>query len=69
MKVQFILKNSEEMTSKTIVSRSAKAKEIHKNTWNSKLSDGTIRSIDYDRDVSSFEPCPRCNNDDKVEAY
>ena len=57
------------MTSTAIVSRSAKAKEIHKNTWNSKLSDGTIRSIDYDRDVSSFELCPICNNDDKVEAY
>lgn len=69
MKVHFILNDSEEMTSTTIVSRSAKAKEIHKNTWNSKLSDGTIRSIDYDRDVSSFELCPICNNDDKVEAY
>ena len=30
MKVQFILNDSEEMTSTTIVSRSAKAKEIHK---------------------------------------
>ena len=69
MKVQFKLNDSDEITSTTIVSNQEKLKEYKKNAWNNKSSNGTIRSIDYNRDVTSFEPSPTCNNDGKVEVY
>ena len=58
MKVQFKLKDSDKITSATILSRSGKAKGIYKNAWNIKLSDGTIISTGCDRDISSFVPSP-----------
>lgn len=69
MKVQFKLKDWDEMTSANILWRSGKAKWIYKNAWNSKLSNGSIRSTDYNKDISSFEPSPTWKNDKVEEVY
>ena len=66
MKVQFKFNDSEQISSATILSRSGKATGMYKNAWNSQLNDGTIKSVDYDREVTSLELINKDNNVEEV---
>ena len=48
MKVEFILRDSEELKLPNLISRSGKATGKYKNAWNGQLDDGTVTSIDFD---------------------
>ena len=57
MKVKFTLRNSEELKSATLISRSKKATGKYKNEWNSQLDDRTVTYIDFDRIILFWKLC------------
>ena len=57
--IHFKLKDNSEWKTATLISRSGKATAKYKKAWNSKLDDGTMQSIDYERDLVSFERLPK----------
>ena len=55
MNIRFQLNNDNNLTSGTLISRSGKCGGKYKNAWNIKTADNKITSIDFDRDVASFD--------------
>ena len=59
-KVQFKYNDEEEYKSATLLSRSGKVTGKYNNAWNVRLNDAdeTVKSIDFERDVSSLKLIP-----------
>ena len=55
MKVWFILNNTNEWNTTTLLPWSEKSTAKYSNAWNSQLPDGSVKSIDFQRNVTMLE--------------
>ena len=55
MKVCFIPNNTNQSNTATLLSRSGKCKEKCSKAWNSQLPDRSVKSVDFERDVTMLE--------------
>ena len=53
--VRFKFNNSDEWNTAKLISRAGKAAEKYSKAWNSQFIDGSIKSIDFERDVSGLK--------------
>ena len=59
--IHFKLKDNCKWKTATLISISYKATSKYNKAWNSKLDDGIMQSIGYERDLVSFEHLPKSN--------
>ena len=55
MKVCFIPNNTNQSNTATLLSRSGKRTEKYSKAWNSQLPDRSVKSVDFERDVTMLE--------------
>ena len=53
--IQFKYNNGNNWNTVTLIKRAGKRTGIYPNTWNIKFQDNTIKSVDFDREVQTWE--------------